>query len=192
MIRSLLAVVLFLQCCGAALAGPNVIAARGTMSALTKSMSFSELMSNAGIVFQGKLTKLEYGNNGKVDVRTMTFEITDPIKGLDSKQKTITLNEIAALRSPMVTEVKENTEYVFFFHSPSSIGLTSLCGLEQGLVPFDKAGAPMVNKRVVLQTKGLLKPSAVKTSADAYQEAVDLENLKNYNDLKEVCNKYMD
>lgn len=191
MIRSLLVVALFFQCCGAALAGPNVIAAKNTMSALTRSMTFNELVSNAGIIFRGKMVKTEYGNNGKVDVRKMTFEISDPIKGLDSNQKTITLNELAALRSPIVNEIKEGTEYVFFFHSPSSIGLTSLCGLEQGVVSFDSKGAPMVNKRVILQSKGLLNPRALQTSADGYQEAVDLEKLENYSELKEVCNKYM-
>lgn len=141
--------------------------------ALTKNLGVDDLVTNAGIIFRGTLDSVNYGKANGIAIRELRFKVSDPIKGVNAK--VITLNEWAASRSPFVDKVIKNKPYVFFFHEPSELGLTSLIGMEQGLVGIDRKNHIKFASRLELKqiNNQLLKQKLSQFKLDDYQSLKD-------------------
>ena len=165
---------------------PSVMAAEmkarhSTHCAVTKSLSIDELVDSAGIIFKGTLKSITYAKSNNLEVRNLEFQVLDPIKGV--RGNTLKLQEWASIKSPLENSIDTNQPYVFFFHEPSARGLTSLMGMEQGLVKVDRKQKLKYSSRLVLTRKiNLLSiQSGFRTASQAKTD------LSNYAGLKEFC-----
>lgn len=166
---------------------------RGRLCAVTRDLSFDELVNSAGIIFKGKLEAMQEVDLNGVMARQMQFDVLESIKGLSAGEDEITLYEWAMVSSPFLGEIQIGEPYVFFFNTPSSRGLTSLTGFEQGLVSFSNRGAPKLSYRVVKSSDGLFysAPPSIKGLQLAKVRSHDGLELDSYKDFKELCNRYM-
>lgn len=147
---------------------------------LTKTLNVDELKDYAGIVFRGKFLGAEYKESNGLNVRELSFEVTDPIKGISQNQKNIKLKEWANFESPFSNNsVEKNQDYVFFFHQPSPRDLTSLVGLDQGLVTINERNDVHFSKRLSMKTKPSFAAKLFNTAATG-QDA----NITTYTELK--------
>ncbi|MCE2929496.1 MAG: hypothetical protein LW817_07705 [Candidatus Caenarcaniphilales bacterium] len=117
---------------------------------LTRTLDEKDLYKDAGIIFKGKFVDFEVKENKKgLLVRKLKFEVSEGIKGLDSKSKTLVLKELANSSTPFTNKlIAKDKQYVFFFFKPSRLGLTSLVGMEQGFVEVDESGKLLFSKRL--------------------------------------------
>ncbi len=112
----------------------KILAKKDPGCLVTKTLANHEIAENAGLVFRAKYLGLEKTSLGNLPIRKLSFKITKAIKGLDSSQETLLIKEWAGVNSPFnAQEVKIGKEYLFYFHEPSSIGLSSLVGQRQGI-----------------------------------------------------------
>lgn len=148
---------------------------------ITKPLSLDQLVSKAGIIFRGRVKSVDVEKWEGLEVRKITFYVTDPIKGLTGSQ--ITLREWLLAKSPLTNPIMKTQEHVFFFHEPSSKGLTSLVGLEQGLVSVESSSS--VRYAHKLDARGISKTEKIKIGAR--NKTV---NLESYDGLKEYCKNY--
>ena len=156
----------------------GVIKANGSRQcALTKNINVDELVDSAAIIFRGRLDSISQSESNGLPVRELHFKVSDPIKGVDSKL--LTLKEWASVKSPFVEDVIENKPYVFFFHEPSKIGLTSLIGMEQGLVNIDRNNRLKYSKRLGLK----------KVRNYFFMKRTTELELNDYKSLRDFCSK---
>lgn len=164
-----------------------------TQWVLARPLSLEMLAEQAGIVFKGQLLKVKEAKDSKtgLNVREYKFSVDDFIKSeaFDSSQKQITLREWASIKSPLMEAVKANETYVFFFNKISSLGLTTLTGIEQGLVSFDSAGTPKLATRLAGGHDLSHAKASVNKSLSLNSNIED--KPKSYDELKGLCVKYM-
>jgi len=128
-------------------ASAAIVKRSGTGHALTKAMTLSESLDLAGIIFKGKFIDSEIIQEGKTDVRVLKFSVLDPIKGVSSDK--LVLKEWAQMQTAFSTgEIEAGRPYIFMFYSPSSKGLTSLIGEEQGYIDVGDE-QPRFSKRML-------------------------------------------
>lgn len=177
--RFIALLVLFI-CTQSVMAG-EMKARHSTHCAATKNLSIDDLASRAGIIFKGTLSFISYSKSNNLDVRNLEFKVLDPIKGV--RGDTLKLQEWASIKSPLENSLATNQPYVFFFHEPSARGLTSLMGMEQGLVEVDRKQKLKYSSRLALARKNNLLSiqSGFKTAA---QPSADLTS---YAGLKDFC-----
>ncbi len=156
-------------------------ARHSTQCALTKNLSIDQLADGAGIIFKGTLESVSYGKYDGLDVRNLEFKVLDPIKGVNSES--IKLREWASIRTPLETSVVKGQPYVFFFHQPSARGLTSLIGMEQGLVEINREEKLKYSPRLSLIPKNKL----VTIQSGFRAKVVADADLNSYDGLKEFC-----
>ncbi len=156
-------------------------ARHSTHCALTKNMSIDQLAENAGIIFKGTLESISYGKYNGLDVRNLEFKVLDPIKGVDSDS--LKLREWASVKSPLETSIVANQPYVFFFYKPSAKGLTSLIGMEQGLVEVNREEKLKYASRLSLAHKNKL----VTIQSGFRTKSATATDLSSYAGLKEFC-----
>lgn len=149
----------------------------GSSCALTKNLEIKDLKDTAGIIFRGKFVDIQEIEENNLAVRKLRFLIREPIKGIDSRQKSVILTEAARIKSPFALGmIASNKEYVFFFHEPSKLGLTSLVGVEQGAIEIERQGQLKPSKRLKMQ-----KARNKRFLIFSFQNS----KLENYKDLKE-------
>lgn len=157
----------------------EVIKARGaTHCAITKALTINELVDSSGIIFKGKLKSISSANDNNLNFRKLKFKVSEPLRGLDSKAKEITINEWASLKTPFNEDFDKSKTHVFFFYKPSKRGLSSLTGMEQGLVEVKRKGKLKYASRLKL---GDLKLRLASTA--------DSNDLSNYDGLKKYVTK---
>ena len=156
-------------------------AVRGQVCALTRSMGLEEIVNSAGVIFKGQLISHseKQDHNIGLTVRTLKFRVSDPIKGV--KKGEVEFKEWARMASPFLNEIVIGETYVFFLNTPSSLGLTSLTGLEQGVISFNE-GVPQIKSRVLNASKDLDAKSLQLASSPVPAD---------YKHLKEMLVKYM-
>ncbi len=159
----------------------EIKARHSTHCAITKNLSIDELADGAGIIFKGTLESLSYAKYDGLDVRNLEFKVLDPIKGVDAGS--LKLREWASVKTPLETSIAEGQPYVFFFHQPSARGLTSLIGMEQGLVQVKRNEKLKYSSRLNLVQKNKLLSiqSGFRTKSAATAD------LSSYAGLKEFC-----
>ncbi len=177
--RLIVFLVLFLSM-SSVLAG-EMKAKHSTQCALTKNLNIDELADNAGIIFKGTLESISYGKYNGLDVRNLEFKVLDPIKGVNSD--TLKLREWASVKSPLETSIAVNQPYVFFFYKPSAKGLTSLIGMEQGLVEVNREDRLKYASRLSLAHKNKL----VTIQSGFRTKSAATTDLTSYAGLKEFC-----
>jgi hypothetical protein len=158
-------------------ANAQFIKAKGTGRALTKNLAIDELVDSAGIIFKGRLETVQYTQQEGLDVRELRFKVLDAIQGVDGEE--LVLHEWAGVGSPMTTEVVKGMPYVFFYHEPSERGLTSLIGMDQGVVSVDR------NNRVKFAPRLSLKPK----KRTLIQMISGQPQIDNYQSLKDYCSR---
>jgi hypothetical protein len=104
--------------------------------ALSRSLSLSEVKDHAGIIFSGRFVNSEMiEDSGSLKRITLKFTVKEPIKGLNSSVKELTLYQWANLENHFL-ELDKNKDYTFCFYAPSpNSGLSSLVGGKQGILP---------------------------------------------------------
>jgi hypothetical protein len=104
--------------------------------ALSRSLSLSEIKDHAGILFSGRFINSEMvEDSGSLKRIALKFTVKEPIKGLNSSAKEITLYQWANLENHFL-ELDKNKDYTFCFYAPSpNSGLSSLVGGKQGILP---------------------------------------------------------
>lgn len=158
-----------------------VRAGYGKTCVATKTLTVDELKDFAGIIFRGQYLGSEYKLQKGLTLRELKFKVIDPIKGV-SKKGSLKLNEWAMIQSPFADNtVIEGADYVFFFHTPSARQLTSLIGLEQGLVEIDENNKVKFSRRVKMAHKPGFKSRLISTAAVQQEEV----KIQNYNQLKD-------
>lgn len=155
----------------------------GMSCLLTRSLNINDLVDGSGIIFKGKFQEAKYKEHAGLYVRELKFKLDEAIKGIETDSKFITLMEYAKVRSPFVDgQVKAGEDYVFFFHKPSFKGLTSLRGMEQGLVEITSPTQLRYSKRLKLasnkSSNNLL--SLARTSSES-------NIMDSYANLREFC-----
>lgn len=176
-----------------AFAESSYVKSQGQMCLLTRNLNLEELVNTAGIIFKGKLKSREYIEENDLTVRKLTFEVVDAIAGVREGLREIVLKEWAKTKTPLADkeQIKLNRPYVFFFHEPSELGLTSLVGLEQGLVNLDTKDHLHYSSRLSLNNTAKKKPGLnfLKFFSDNNDELTGMENMNDYKNLKEFCKK---
>jgi hypothetical protein len=163
-----------------------IVKRSGTGHAITKATTLDESIEAAGIIFKGEFKESKVVANA----RLLKFKVLDPIRGVSGKE--IILKEWAQVASPFTTEeVEAGKPYVFFFYSPSSKGLTSLIGEEQGYVDVSDEDKPVFAKRMLKYERrhysgayGLL--SRIKTLG---RKPAKASEIKSYTELRGVLSK---
>lgn len=155
----------------------ELVKAKGIGRALTKNLAIDELVDSAGIIFKGRLQTVTYKELDGLGLRQVKFKVLDPIKGVSSPE--LVLNEWAGTGSPMTEEVVKGIPYVFFYHEPSERGLTSLIGMDQGVVAVGR------DNRVKFAQRLSLKPK----KRTLLQMIAGQPQLDNYQSLKDYCSK---
>lgn len=155
----------------------HVIKAKGAGRALTKNLAIDDLVEGAGIIFKGSLETSSYTKLDGLDVRELKFKVLDPIKGVTDNK--LILHEWAGASSPATDKVIKGMPYVFFYHEPSDRGLTSMIGMEQGLVAVDR------NNRLKFAQRLSLKPK----KRTLIQMLSGQPQFQNYQSLKDYCSK---
>jgi hypothetical protein len=179
--RVFLALLFFINTCTSVFSA-EIVPIQGKHCVITKDLNFDKLVSSAGIIFRGEFKSYELIEENGLSIRKLKFLVKDPIKGLESHKEALELKEWAKTNSPFSSEeVKKNTEYVFFFNKPSSKDLTSLVGMEQGLVEILKSDHLKYSRRVTLTQKNsmLNRLSLLNRTPD----------LTCYKGLKDFCQK---
>ncbi|MEY3370363.1 MAG: hypothetical protein RLZZ361_1033 [Cyanobacteriota bacterium] len=164
-------------------AGPNQNFSAKTCL-LTKSLPITDLVEKSGKIFVGNFLESNIIKQNGLVVRELHFKVVEPIKGVDSKNNTITIKEWARINSPFVNQVQKNQKYVFFFYENSARGLSSLVGFEQGLARVGKSNQLSFSKRVNVKIHNkskLLLASEDKNVQDSFE-------IKTVKDLKDLCN----
>lgn len=152
----------------------------GKHCVITKSISLDDLASKSGIIFRGKFEDFSIAEENDLTVRKLAFRVTDPIRGVDAGTKKLVLKEWAKIRSPFsAREIANDIEYVFFFNTPSSKGLTSLNGMEQGLVEITEDSSLKFSKRLNLGND-YSKASTMSIRSNSM-------NVASYEGLKKFC-----
>ena len=147
---------------------------------LTKNISIDDLANKSGIIFRGKFEDYEITDENGLSVRKLKFKVIDPIKGIENDSKLLVLKEWAKINSPFsAEEIAKDLDYVFFFNTPSSKGLTSLNGMEQGLVEIAEDGSLKFSKRLNLGNN-YSKATLLSVKSDSM-------NISSYKGLKEFC-----
>jgi len=102
--------------------------------ALTRILDKDEIKEHAGIIFSGK-----YLNSELIEAEAplqriaFKFSVTEPIKGLSSMTKELTIYQWANLEDHF-SKLDKDKIYTFHFYSPSpNSGLSSLVGGKQGI-----------------------------------------------------------
>jgi hypothetical protein len=152
----------------------------GKTCLLTRSLQVTDLIDNSGKVFVGKfLGSKNYRAKG-LDVRELEFALDEPLKGIKSKNKTITIKEWGRSKSPFVdNQVEKNIPYVFFFYEESAKGLSSLVGHEQGFAELSDSGELKFSKRLNLKSHKKQKFSLMSNSAKPLSPEIHtLKDLK--------------
>jgi hypothetical protein len=99
---------------------------RSSHYTLKMSKSSEEAESKAGIVFQGRLLDSKnYEENG-LRIRELKFKIEKSIKGLSHENEEIIIKEWAAARNDFLAREDRHESFIFYFYSPSDLGLSSL------------------------------------------------------------------
>jgi len=158
----------------------NITPISGQHCVITKSISIDDLASKSGIIFRGKFEDFSIVEENGLTVRKLGFNVIDPIRGVDPKAKKLVLKEWAKIRSPFsAEEIAKDLEYVFFFNTPSSKGLTSLNGMEQGLVEISEDNSLKFSKRLNLGNN-YSKASTMSLRSNSM-------NITSYEGLKKFC-----
>jgi hypothetical protein len=148
---------------------------------LTRSLSLDKLIDSAGLIFRGRVNKIEYQIVDGLNIRKVSFVVSDPIKGLAADR--VSISEWASIRSPLTSPLMRSQEHVFFFHQPSSKGLTSLVGMEQGLVSMGRS--QHINNR--FPNKKLLSTIEEDTTDQIKFSTKVQTQINNYEALKQYC-----
>ena len=128
------------------------LAVSGTAAseALVERMAMSDLVGNADKVFKGTVVAKEPGevSAGGATFPTIvyTLRVDDPIKGVGSDAKTVTIQMLGSLKADNQTgdirrsflldmnpSLDVGETYVLFSSTPSAVGLSTTVGLGQGL-----------------------------------------------------------
>jgi hypothetical protein len=187
-LRVLVSITLLLCCVNLKVSAGLVRAGDGKGCLLTRNLSLDQLVKSSGLIFKGKLDSIENTTHNLIHVRKLHFTVLESLKGLEPGTKELVLQEWAQVDSPILNEVKLGEVYVFCFHKPSALGLTSLVGLEQGLASLDAAG------NISFSSKLFMKPAAPQSSitqeAKLFKVSTDNSpqtsepNIKSYEDFK--------
>ncbi len=181
--RLILIVVLFLST--QAVLAAELKIKRSTHCALTRSLDIDQLVDDAGIIFKGNLVSVSYGKYDGLNVRNLQFKVLDPIKGV--RGDTLKLREWAAVKTPLSEAIDKDRPYIFFFHKPSNRGLTSLIGMEQGLVEVNRDDELKYSSRLNLQRKNKLFATPVNLKSKTATSSSEAADLSTYAGLKEFC-----
>lgn len=194
MYKKLLVSALVIASMNAANAANDIVPVTGKLCALTQSVHMNDLVNKAGIIFKGQLVSSteKFDNKSKLRVREMTYKVDSDgaIKGVNGS--TITLSEWAGPQTPVSSgQVVPGETYVFFFYSPSKVGLTSLVGFEQGFVGFDNNGVPQLSARVLNESKDVFGEVSTHKGLSILGKSTGSNSPKNYSELKELCQNLM-
>ncbi len=148
----------------------------GLSCLITRSLDLDSLVDEAGIIFAGEFKSYTTENHSGLQVRKLNFNCKEAISGIANCPQDLSLLEFAKTISPFSDgQIQQNTEYVFFFHSPSKLGLTSLVGAEQGQVEVLASGEVKYAKRLARKQKkqsnnllSLLRTSSEQNEPDSY------------------------
>ncbi len=157
----------------------EIVRANAGNFVITKALTLDQLIDSAAIIFRGRVTDIDYQIVDGMNLRKITFIVIDPIKGVDDKQ--ITLNEWASIRSPLTSPLMHKQDHVFFFHKPSKKGLTSLIGMEQGLVNIGDYDNVSYAHKVQVNDIG----EAVRLKL--FHRAEPRADMQTYDGLKKYC-----
>jgi hypothetical protein len=154
----------------------------GKSCMLTKSLRVDDLVDKSGKIFVGKFLYAEANRIKGLDIRTMHFQLLDPIKGVKATNNEIVINEWARMKSPFLGQVRKNQKYVFFFYEESARGLSSLVGFDQGFARVNESNQLEFSNRVDLKTRRIARPSFSTLSKEV--PTIEVHTLK---DLKDLC-----
>lgn len=176
--------VVLISLCQASFATEKVVKVKSaTGYAHTRQMNIDDLKAEAGIIFRGEFIDFRLVEENSINKRKLKFRVKDPILGIDSDKKILFLDEWAQAKSPFTeNEIAKAYDYVFFFHKPSKIGLTSLIGTEQGAIKLIDKTHLEYPQRLSMTRK------QKKTLFSFFQRQKKLE-LNNYQELREFCKK---
>jgi hypothetical protein len=179
--RILLVLIVFILSCPSVLS-EEIALIQGKHCVVTKDLNLDRLVTSAGIIFRGQFKSYESKEEDGLSVRELKFSVIDNIKGIEDDTKTLILKEWAKTNSPFSSEdVDKDTEYVFFFNTPSSRGLTSLVGMEQGLVEILKSDQLKYSRRLsIKQNNSMFNRLSFLTRTD---------DFTCYKGLKDFCEK---
>ena len=152
----------------------------GKHCVITKSISIDDLANKSGVIFRGKFEDFAIAEESGLTVRKLKFRVSDAIRGVDTGANKVILKEWAKIRSPFsAEEIAKDLEYVFFFNTPSSKGLTSLNGMEQGLVEISTDESLKFSKRLNLGSSY--------TDDTVLSVRSNSMNIASYEGLKKLC-----
>lgn len=158
----------------------EIVPVTGKHCVITKNISIADLANKSGIIFRGKFEDFSIVEEDGLTIRKLFFRVKEAIRGLDSNSKKLVLKEWAKIHSPFsAEEIARDQDYVFFFNRPSSKGLTSLNGMEQGLVAIEDNDTLRYSNRLELGNDYSSSTRSMVTR--------DTMNLASYEGLKKFC-----
>lgn len=134
-------------------AGALCLASFAASAAMVQQMGLSDLVGNADKVFRGTVLSKEPGTvtagGGELDTVVYTLRVDDAIKGdfgTGKSARTIEITMLGDLKERPIAsgpqrlfslnispDLRVGSDYVLFTTSPSTIGLSTTVGLDQGL-----------------------------------------------------------